>query len=191
MLCLHLKDDISVTDILKILKITWNYLHFFYQVSKNLKAFTVSRVSNDPQQLSLAPGLPPAKPGRACYDRPNPTRRGYFYQMSNMYTCIAYLTEIRKFWSKNLAKETRNQSIIFVRGILGAIFRFIIQQLLAVIGRQTQRYSAGGSSDAAFRCQYCSNTNINFNKTCCTRWFAVFAASRNILLALGCNHQSV
>ena len=39
--------------------------------------------------------LPPAKSGRACYD--NPTGRGYFYQMSNMYTCIAYLIEIRQF----------------------------------------------------------------------------------------------
>jgi len=36
-----------------------------------------------------------AKSGRAFYD--NPTGRGYFYQMSNMYTCIAYLIEIRKF----------------------------------------------------------------------------------------------
>ena len=61
-LCLHLKDDISVTDILKISQIT--YLHFFYKISKNLKAFTVSRASNDPQQLSLAPGFPPAKSGR-------------------------------------------------------------------------------------------------------------------------------
>ena len=33
-LCLHLKDDISVTDILKISKITRNYLHFFYKISK-------------------------------------------------------------------------------------------------------------------------------------------------------------
>ena len=65
---------------------------FFCKTSKNVKAFTVSRASNDPQQLSLASGLPPAKSGRACYD--NPTGRGYFYQMSNMYTCIAYLTEI-------------------------------------------------------------------------------------------------
>jgi len=47
----------------------------------------------------LAPGLPPAKSGRACYD--NPTGRGYFYQMSNMYTCIAYLIEIQKSCSKN------------------------------------------------------------------------------------------
>ena len=41
--------------------------------------------------------LPPAKSGRACHD--NPTGRGYvyFYQMPNMYTCIAYLIEIRKF----------------------------------------------------------------------------------------------
>ena len=105
-LCLHLKDDISVTDILKISKITWNYLHFFYKISKNLKAFTVSRASNDPQQLSLAPGFPPAKSGRACYD--NPTGRGYFYQMSNMYTCIAYLSEIRKFCSKNVVHKGVN-----------------------------------------------------------------------------------
>jgi len=42
--------------------------------------------------------LPAAKSGRACYD--NPTGRGYFYQMPNMYTCIAYLIEIRKFFSK-------------------------------------------------------------------------------------------
>ena len=33
-----------------------------------------------------------------CYDKP--TGIGYFYQMSNMYTCIAYLIEIRKFCSK-------------------------------------------------------------------------------------------
>ena len=30
----------------------------------------------------------------------NPTGRGYFYQMSNMYTCIAYLIEILTFCSK-------------------------------------------------------------------------------------------
>jgi len=47
-------DDISVTDMLEISKITWNYLHLFYKISKNLKAFTVSHASNDPQQLSLA-----------------------------------------------------------------------------------------------------------------------------------------
>ena len=68
----------------------------FYKISKNLKA-------NGPQQLSLAPCLPPAKSGRACYD--NPTGRGYFYQMSNMYTCIAYLIEIRKFCSINLVHK--------------------------------------------------------------------------------------
>jgi len=62
-------------------------MHFFYKISKNLKDFTVSRAFNDPEQLSLAPGLHPAKSGHACYD--NPTGRGYFYQMSNMYTCIA------------------------------------------------------------------------------------------------------
>ena len=50
--------------------------------------------------------LPPAKSGRACYD--NPTGMGYFYQMSNMYTCIAYLTEIRKFCSKNLVHKGVN-----------------------------------------------------------------------------------
>jgi len=77
----------SVTDMLKISKITRNYLHFFYKISKSLKTFTVSRASNDPQQLSLAPGLPSAKTGRTGYD--NPTGRGYFYQMSNMHTCIA------------------------------------------------------------------------------------------------------
>ena len=43
--------------------------------------------------IKLGPGLPQAKSGRACYD--NPTGRGYFYQMSNMHTCIAYLIEIR------------------------------------------------------------------------------------------------
>jgi len=58
------------------------------------------------QQLSLTPGLYPAKSGRACYD--NPTGRGYFYQMPNMYTCIAYLTEIRKFCSKNLVHKGVN-----------------------------------------------------------------------------------
>jgi len=31
--------------------------------------------------------LPPAKSGRACYH--NPTGRGYFYQMPNMYTVLA------------------------------------------------------------------------------------------------------
>ena len=37
--------------------------------------------------------------------------RGYFYQMSNMYTCptcIAYLIEIRKFCSKNLVHKSVN-----------------------------------------------------------------------------------
>jgi len=34
--------------------------------------------------------------------------RGYFYQMSNMYTCIAYLLEIRKFCSKNLVHKGVN-----------------------------------------------------------------------------------
>jgi len=36
-LCLHLIDDTSVTDILKISKITQNYLHFFYKIGQNLK----------------------------------------------------------------------------------------------------------------------------------------------------------
>jgi len=50
--------------------------------------------------------LPPAKSGRACYD--NPTGRGYFYQMANMYTFIAYLIEIGKFCSKNLVHKDVN-----------------------------------------------------------------------------------
>jgi len=50
--------------------------------------------------------LPPAKSGRACYD--NPTGSGHFYQMPNMYTCIAYLFEIRKFCSKNLVHKGVN-----------------------------------------------------------------------------------
>ena len=50
--------------------------------------------------------LPPAKSGRACYD--NPTGRGHFYQMPNMYTCIAYLIENRKFCSKNLVYKGVN-----------------------------------------------------------------------------------
>ena len=50
--------------------------------------------------------LPPAKPGRACYD--NPTGRGYFYQMPNMSTCKAYLTDIRKLCSKNLVHKSVN-----------------------------------------------------------------------------------
>ena len=54
----------------------------------------------------ISTGLPPAKSGRACYD--NPTGRGYFCQMSNMYTCIAYLIEIRKFCSKNLVHKDVN-----------------------------------------------------------------------------------
>ena len=88
--CLHLKDDISVTDILKISKITRNYLQFFYKISKNLKAFTVYRESNEPQQLSLSPGLPPAKSGRACYDKPNgkgvflsDVQHAYLYNLFN------------------------------------------------------------------------------------------------------------
>ena len=50
--------------------------------------------------------LPPVKSRRACHD--NPTGRGYFYQMPNMYTCIAYLIEIRKFCSKNLVHKCVN-----------------------------------------------------------------------------------
>ena len=50
--------------------------------------------------------LPPAKSGRACYH--NPTGRGYFCQMPNTYTCIAYLIEIRKFFSKNLVHKGVN-----------------------------------------------------------------------------------
>ena len=50
--------------------------------------------------------LPPAKSGHACYD--NLMGRGYFYQMPNMYTCIAYLIEIRKFCSKNLVHKGVN-----------------------------------------------------------------------------------
>ena len=34
--------------------------------------------------------------------------RGHFYQMTNMYTCIAYLIEIRKFCSKNLVHKGVN-----------------------------------------------------------------------------------
>ena len=34
--------------------------------------------------------------------------RGYFYQMSNMYTCIAYLIKIQKFCSKNLVHKGVN-----------------------------------------------------------------------------------
>ena len=96
----------SLSLVMSECSLTWNYLHFFYKISKNLKVFTVSRASNDPQQLSLAPCLPPAKSGRACYD--NPTGSGYFYQPSYMYTCIAYLTEIRKFCSKNLVHKGVN-----------------------------------------------------------------------------------
>jgi len=36
------------------------------------------------------------------------TWTGYFYQMSNTYTCIAYLIEIRKFCSKNLVHKGAN-----------------------------------------------------------------------------------
>ena len=50
--------------------------------------------------------IPAAKSGRACYDKP--TGSGHFYQMTNMYTCIAYLIEIRKFWSKNLVHKGVN-----------------------------------------------------------------------------------
>ena len=41
-------------------------------------------------------------------DRAKKKGRGYFYQMSNMYTCIAYLIEIRKFCSKNLVHKGVN-----------------------------------------------------------------------------------
>ena len=34
--------------------------------------------------------------------------RGYFYQMFNVYTCVAYLIEIRKFCSKNLVHKGVN-----------------------------------------------------------------------------------
>jgi len=34
--------------------------------------------------------------------------RGYFYQTSKMYTCIAYSIEIRKFCSKNLVHKGVN-----------------------------------------------------------------------------------
>jgi len=50
--------------------------------------------------------LPPAKSGRACYD--NLTGRGHFYQMPNMYICIAYLIEVRKFCWKNLVRKGVN-----------------------------------------------------------------------------------
>ena len=56
--------------------------------------------------IKLGPGLPPAKSGRACYN--NPTVRGYFYQMSEVYTCIAHLTEIQKFCSENLVHKGVN-----------------------------------------------------------------------------------
>jgi len=38
--------------------------------------------------------------GLSSFSYDNPTGRGYFYQMSNMYTCIAYLIEIQKFAQK-------------------------------------------------------------------------------------------
>ena len=50
--------------------------------------------------------LTPAKSGRACHD--NPTGRGHFYQVPNMYTCIAYLIEIGKVCSKNLVRKGVN-----------------------------------------------------------------------------------
>jgi len=56
--------------------------------------------------IKLGPGLTAAKSGRACYG--DPTGRGYFYQMSNMYTYIAYLIEIQKFRSKNLVHKGFN-----------------------------------------------------------------------------------
>ena len=48
-------------------------------------------------------GRGPAPSGRAKKER-----KGYFYQMSNMYTCRAYLIEIRKFCSKNLVHKGVN-----------------------------------------------------------------------------------
>ena len=60
--------------------------------------FLLTRLTFDFEHHLLLLLSSPAKPGCACYD--NPTGRGYFYQMSNMYTCIAYLIEMRKFCSK-------------------------------------------------------------------------------------------
>ena len=50
-----------------------------------------------------AQGAQPPPNGRA-----KKKGRGYFYQMTNMYTCIAYLIEIRKFCSKNLVHKGVN-----------------------------------------------------------------------------------
>jgi len=71
-----------------------------------IKEFFVKTEGLSTSKLGPRPALPPAKAGRASYD--NPTGRGYFYQMSNMYTCIAYLIEIRKFCSKNLVYKGVN-----------------------------------------------------------------------------------
>jgi len=50
----------------------------------------------------------PGGPGRPPNGLAKKKGRGYFYQMSNMYTCIAYLIEIRKFCSKNLVHKGVN-----------------------------------------------------------------------------------
>jgi len=46
--------------------------------------------------------------GAAPHGRAKKKGKGYFYRMSNMCTCIAYLTEIRKFCSKNLVHKGVN-----------------------------------------------------------------------------------
>ena len=50
----------------------------------------------------------PGGPGRPPNGQAKKKGRGYFYQMSNMYTCIAYLIEIGKFCSKNLVHKGVN-----------------------------------------------------------------------------------
>ena len=55
----------------------------------------------NPIRTGVDKGAQPQLPGKK-------KGRGYFYQMSNMYTCVAYLIEIRKFCSKNLVHKSVN-----------------------------------------------------------------------------------
>ena len=63
------------------------------EYNKILRDIPVRRTDTDVD--NGARGAQPPPNGRA-----KKKGRGYFYQMSNMYTCIAYLIEIRKFCSK-------------------------------------------------------------------------------------------
>jgi len=70
---------------------------FRKQIDRNMCELRTSALNT-----GVDKGAQPPPNGRAKKER------GHFYQMSNMYTCIAYLTEIRKFCSKNLVHKGAN-----------------------------------------------------------------------------------